>query len=127
MLIQDPKLSEEPHQVLNLKEPLFVGGAPDLSRLARAAAISEGFEGALQRISLGGVPVLQEQNIRSARDVSPFRGHPCSHRPGPCHHGGSLIIEKAAGDAEAVAFDGHTYLEYHNGVTKSHLSNEIPA
>ncbi|KAM7030447.1 LOW QUALITY PROTEIN: agrin [Acridotheres tristis] len=142
--------SPEPHQVLNLKEPLFVGGAPDLSRLARAAAISGGFEGALQGISLGGVPVLQEQNIRSARDVSPFRGHPCSHRPGPCHHGGScrpdlgsyecscqrgfsgshcerVIIEKAAGDAEAVAFDGHTYLEYHNGVTKSHLSNEIPA
>ncbi|XP_016158929.1 PREDICTED: agrin-like [Ficedula albicollis] len=37
-----------------------------------------------------------------------------------------VIIEKAAGEAEAVAFDGRTFLEFHNSVTKSHLSNEIP-
>ncbi|RMB91596.1 hypothetical protein DUI87_31825 [Hirundo rustica rustica] len=134
--------SPVPHMVLNLKEPLYVGGAPDFSRLARAAAISSGFEGALQKISLGGVPLLKEQNIRSAREISPFRGHPCTQRPAPCRHGGScspsmggyrcscprgfsgthcdrVIIEKAAGDAEAVAFDGRTYLEYHNAVTKS--------
>lgn len=29
-----------------------------------------------------------------------------------------VIIEKAAGDAEAIAFDGRTYMEYHNAVTK---------
>lgn len=28
------------------------------------------------------------------------------------------IIEKAAGDSEAIAFDGGTYIEYHNAVTK---------
>ncbi|NWZ43878.1 AGRIN protein, partial [Brachypodius atriceps] len=42
--------SPVPHMVLNLKEPLYVGGAPDLSKLARAAAISSGFQGALQRV-----------------------------------------------------------------------------
>ncbi|NXL15067.1 AGRIN protein, partial [Setophaga kirtlandii] len=133
--------SPVPHMVLNLKEPLYVGGAPDFSKLARAAAISSGFEGAVQRISVGGVPVLKEENIRSAREVAPFRGHPCTQKPNPCQHGGTcspslgsyqcschrgfsgahcekVIIEKAAGDAEAVAFDGHTYLEYHNSITK---------
>ncbi|XP_050838696.1 agrin [Serinus canaria] len=102
------------------------------------------------QISVGGVPVLKEQNIRSAREVTPFRGHPCTQKPNPCQHGGTcspslgsyqcschrgfsgahcekVIIEKAAGDTEAVAFDGRTYLEFHSGVTKSHLSNEIPA
>ncbi|CAN8198748.1 unnamed protein product [Coccothraustes coccothraustes] len=139
---ESPKSRKVPHMVLNLKEPFYVGGAPDFSKLARAAAISSGFEGAVQRISVGGVPVLKEQNIRSAREVSPFRGHPCTQKPNPCQHGGTcspslgsyqcschrgfsgahcekVIIEKAAGDTEAVAFDGRTYLEYHSGVTKS--------
>lgn len=39
-----------PHTVLNLKEPFYVGGAPDFSKLARAAAISSGFSGAVQRV-----------------------------------------------------------------------------
>ncbi|XP_033375262.1 agrin [Parus major] len=139
---ESPKSRKVPHMVLNLKEPFYVGGAPDFSRLARAAAISSGFQGAVQRISLEGVPVLQEQNIRSAREISPFRGHPCTQSPNPCQHGGTcspsmgtyecschrgfsgahcekVIIEKAAGDAEAVAFDGQTFLEYHNAITKS--------
>ncbi|XP_064586830.1 agrin isoform X4 [Zonotrichia leucophrys gambelii] len=147
---ESPKSRKVPHMVLNLKEPFYVGGAPDFSKLARAAAISSGFEGAVQKITVGGVPVLKEENIRSAREVSPFRGHPCTQKPNPCQHGGTcspslgsyqcschrgfsgahcekVIIEKAAGDAEAVAFDGRTYLEYHNSITKSHLSNEIPA
>ncbi|NXO71347.1 AGRIN protein, partial [Phainopepla nitens] len=142
--------SPMPHMVLNLKEPLYVGGAPDFSKLARAAAISSGFEGAVQKISLEGVPVLREQNIRSARGISPFRGHPCTQKPNPCHNGGScspslgsyqcscqrgfsgthcdtVIMEKAAGDAEAVAFDGRTFLEYHNAVTKSPEALDFPS
>ncbi|NXO13306.1 AGRIN protein, partial [Oriolus oriolus] len=142
--------SPVPHMVLNLKEPLYVGGAPDFSKLARAAAISSGFEGAVQRISVQGVPVLAEQNIRSAMEISPFRGHPCTQKPNPCQNGGScspsmegyecscqrgfsgahcekVIIEKAAGDAEAVAFDGRTYLEYHNAVTKSPEALDFPS
>ncbi|NWV29599.1 AGRIN protein, partial [Origma solitaria] len=134
--------SPVPHMVLNLKEPFYVGGAPDFSKLARAAAISSGFEGAVQRISVQGLPLLEEHNVRSAMEISPFRGHPCTQKPNPCHNGGScrpsmgaydcschrgfsgahcekVIIEKAAGDAEAVAFDGRTYLEYHNAVTRS--------
>lgn len=61
-----PSPSQVPHAFLNLKEPFYVGGAPDFSKLARAAAISTSFEGAVQRVrrhggtaraTLGGVPV----------------------------------------------------------------------
>lgn len=36
--------------MLNLKEPLYIGGAPDFSKLARAAAASSGFNGAIQLV-----------------------------------------------------------------------------
>uniref|UniRef100_A0A8C3LAK7 Agrin n=1 Tax=Chrysolophus pictus TaxID=9089 RepID=A0A8C3LAK7_CHRPC len=135
--------SPVPHAFLNLKEPFYVGGAPDFSKLARAAAISTGFYGAVQRVSLisiKGVPLLKEQHIRSAVEISPFRAHPCTQKPNPCQNGGTCSPrmesyecvcqrgfsgahcekgEKAAGDAEAIAFDGRTYMEYHNAVTKS--------
>ncbi|PKU32407.1 hypothetical protein llap_17288 [Limosa lapponica baueri] len=81
--------SPVPHTFLNLKEPFYVGGAPDFSKLARAAAISTSFNGAVQRISVKGVPVLKEQNIRSAIEISPFRGHPCTRKPNPCQNGGT--------------------------------------
>ncbi|XP_065277420.1 agrin [Emys orbicularis] len=139
---ESPKSRKVPHTSLNLKEPLYVGGAPDFSKLARAAAISTSFDGAVQRISIKGVPVLKEENIHSAIEISAFRSHPCSQKPNPCQNGGmctprlenyecacqrgfsgarceKVIIEKAAGDSEAIAFDGRTYLEYHNAVTKS--------
>ena len=38
------------HSELNLKESLYVGGAPDYSKLARAAALKEGFKGAIQKV-----------------------------------------------------------------------------
>ncbi|KYO31536.1 agrin isoform C [Alligator mississippiensis] len=147
--------SPVPHAFLNLKEPLYVGGAPDFSKLARAAAISTSFDGALQRISIKGIPVLKKENIRSAIEISTFRSHPCTQKPNPCRNGGmcnprlesyecacqrgfsgahceEVIIEKAAGDSEAIAFDGRTYMEYHNAVTKrvlvflSRLSHASP-
>uniref|UniRef100_A0A671XJA2 Agrin n=1 Tax=Sparus aurata TaxID=8175 RepID=A0A671XJA2_SPAAU len=69
-----------------------------------------------------------------------FQDHPCSQEP--CHNGGrcnpqldtyecvclsgfsgghcqNTIYEKSAGDTEAIAFDGRTFIEYHNAVTKS--------
>ncbi|KAJ7306392.1 hypothetical protein JRQ81_009738 [Phrynocephalus forsythii] len=131
-----------PHTSLNLKEPLYVGGAPDFSKLARAAAMSTSFDGAIQKISIKGIPVLKEENILSAVEIATFRSHPCTQKPSPCQNGGrcqprmegyectcprgffgshceKVIIEKAAGDSEAVAFNGRTYVEYHNAVTKS--------
>lgn len=36
--------------MLNLKEPLYVGGAPDFSKLARGAEVSSGFDGAIQLV-----------------------------------------------------------------------------
>uniref|UniRef100_A0A6I8PQH2 Agrin n=1 Tax=Ornithorhynchus anatinus TaxID=9258 RepID=A0A6I8PQH2_ORNAN len=130
--------SPVPHTSLNLKEPLFVGGAPDFSQLARAAALSSGFQGAIQWISLQGIPLLTKANVQAAAAVSQFHGHPCTRAPGqPCHHGGlclprldtyecqclrgfsgghceQVLIEKSAGDPEAIAFDGRTSIEYHN-------------
>uniref|UniRef100_A0AAQ4NYE8 Agrin n=1 Tax=Gasterosteus aculeatus aculeatus TaxID=481459 RepID=A0AAQ4NYE8_GASAC len=134
---------------LNLKESLFVGGAPDYSRLARVAALTEGFKGTIQEVSiiLMGTPILREENALRSSSVAMFQDHPCSQEP--CHNGGlckptlhtyeclclngfrgercqNPVYEKAAGEAEAIAFDGRTFIEYHNAVTKSQLTNEIP-
>ncbi|NWZ86949.1 AGRIN protein, partial [Poecile atricapillus] len=128
--------SPVPHMVLNLKEPFYVGGAPDFSRLARAAAISSGFQGAQALKPLGSLqgltfpwgqlwvchcPVRNAEggfspSPRRARNSLTFPGSSFSHVPA---FPPSVIIEKAAGDAEAVAFDGQTFLEYHNAITKS--------
>ncbi|XP_030277761.1 agrin isoform X5 [Sparus aurata] len=135
-----PKSRKNQHVDLNLKESLFVGGAPDYSRLARAAALTEGFKGTIQKIILMGTPVLREENAMRSSNVAMFQDHPCSQEP--CHNGGrcnpqldtyecvclsgfsgghcqNTIYEKSAGDTEAIAFDGRTFIEYHNAVTKS--------
>ncbi|XP_078805816.1 agrin isoform X18 [Oryzias latipes] len=145
---ESPKKSRKAvHSDLNLKESLFVGGAPDYSKLARAAGLTEGFKGTVQKIMLMSDPVLKEENALSSSNVAMFQGHPCSQEP--CQNGGRCnpmlatyecscfpgyvgdncsvaIHEKSAGETEAVAFDGRTFIEYHNGVTKSQLTNEIP-
>lgn len=33
--------------------------------------------------------MLKEENIRSAIEISPFRGHPCTQKPNPCQNGGT--------------------------------------
>ncbi|TNM86391.1 hypothetical protein fugu_006621 [Takifugu bimaculatus] len=139
---KDPVRGEAPnlHVDLNLKESLFVGGAPDYSRLARAAALTEGFKGTIQKIILMGTPIFKEDNILRSSNVATFQEHPCAQEP--CHNGGqcnpkldtyecvclsgfsgghcqSTIYEKSAGETEAIAFDGRTFIEYHNAVTKS--------
>ncbi|KAM5140325.1 agrin [Mantella aurantiaca] len=142
--------SPTPHNALNLKESLYVGGAPDFSKLARAAAISSSFEGSIQKLTIKGFPVLREENIVNAIEIATFLGHPCTQKPYPCQNGGLCIpkkesyecvcqrgfsggqcekatIEKSAGSSEAVSFDGKTYLEYHK-VTKNEkvlLTNEF--
>ncbi|XP_077588780.1 agrin isoform X4 [Stigmatopora nigra] len=129
------------HVDLNLKESLFVGGAPDYSRLARSAALTEGFKGTIQKIILMGTPILREENALRSQNLAMFQEHPCSREP--CHNGGrcnpqldtyecvclsgysgghcqNAIYEKSAGtETEAVAFDGRTFIEYHNAVTRS--------
>nr|XP_019944747.1 PREDICTED: agrin isoform X1 [Paralichthys olivaceus] len=142
-----PKSRKNLHVDLNLKETLFVGGAPDYSRLARVAALTEGFKGTIQKIILMGTPILREENALRSSNIAMFQHHPCSQDP--CHNGGhctpqldtyecvclsgfsgghcqNTIYEKSAGETEAVAFDGRTFIEYHNAVTKSQLTNEIP-
>ncbi|XP_028308664.1 agrin isoform X3 [Gouania willdenowi] len=142
-----PKSRKNLHVDLNLKESLFVGGAPDYSRLARVAALTEGFKGTIQKIILMGTPILREEHALRSINVATFQDHPCAQEA--CHNGGrcsplldgfecvcqggfsgdhcqNTIYEKAAGETEAVAFDGRTFIEYHNAVTKSQLTNEIP-
>ncbi|XP_047394458.1 agrin isoform X3 [Sciurus carolinensis] len=143
VLGESPKSRKVPHSMLNLKEPLYVGGAPDFSKLARAAAASSGFDGAIQLVSLGGRQLLAQEHVLRSVDVSPFVDHPCTQASGhPCLHGAACLpkeaaytclcpagfsglhceqglVEKAAGDLEALAFDGRTYIEYLNAVTES--------
>uniref|UniRef100_A0A8C7QHD9 Agrin n=1 Tax=Oncorhynchus mykiss TaxID=8022 RepID=A0A8C7QHD9_ONCMY len=139
---KDPVRGESPnqHTALNLKESLFVGGAPDFSRQARAASLKDGFKGAIQKITLMGTPILRQENALHSSDVAMFKGHPCSRYP--CHNGGlcnpmlesyecvcphgftgtacqNTILEKSAGESESIVFDGRTFIEYHNAVTKS--------
>ncbi|XP_067381825.1 agrin isoform X9 [Channa argus] len=142
-----PKSRKNLHVDLNLKESLYVGGAPDYSRLARVAALTEGFKGTIQKIILMGTPILREENALRSSNVAMFQDHPCSQEPclngGRCNpqldtyeciclsgfsggHCQNTIYEKSAGEAEAIAFDGRTFIEYHNAVTKSQLTNEIP-
>uniref|UniRef100_A0A665WYQ5 Agrin n=1 Tax=Echeneis naucrates TaxID=173247 RepID=A0A665WYQ5_ECHNA len=146
---KNPVRGEAPnlHVDLNLKESLFVGGAPDYSRLARVAALTDGFKGTIQKIVLIGTPILKEDHALRSSNVAMFQDHPCSQDP--CHNGGlcnpqldtyecvclngfsgghcqNTIYEKSAGETEAIAFDGRTFIEYHNAVTKSQLTNEIP-
>ncbi|XP_051282433.1 agrin isoform X6 [Dicentrarchus labrax] len=142
-----PKSRKNLHVDLNLKESLFVGGAPDYSRLARVAALTDGFKGTIQKIILMGTPILREENAMRSINIAMFQSHLCSQEP--CHNGGrcnpqldtyecvclngfsgghcqNTIYEKSAGETEAIAFDGRTFIEYHNAVTRSQLTNEIP-
>ncbi|XP_042159508.1 agrin isoform X1 [Oncorhynchus tshawytscha] len=137
---ESPKSRKNQHTALNLKESLFVGGAPDFSRQARAASLKDGFKGAIQKITLMGTPILRQENALHSSDVAMFKGHPCSRDP--CHYGGlcnpmlesyecvcphgftgtacqNTILEKSAGESESIVFDGRTFIEYHNAVTKS--------
>ncbi|XP_037684690.1 agrin isoform X2 [Choloepus didactylus] len=140
-----PVLGESPvpHTVLNLQEPLYVGGAPDFSKLARAAAASSGFNGAIQSVSLRGRQLLAPENLLRAVEVSTFQDHPCTRASGhPCLNGASCLprgatyeclcpggfsglhcgeglVEKSAGSLDTLAFDGQTHVEYLNAVTES--------
>uniref|UniRef100_A0A8C7Y7Y2 Agrin n=1 Tax=Oryzias sinensis TaxID=183150 RepID=A0A8C7Y7Y2_9TELE len=137
---QQPARGESPvrdgavHSDLNLKESLFVGGAPDYSKLARAAGLTEGFKGTIQKVKNGAL--LLPENALSSSNVAMFHGHPCSQEP--CQNGGRCNpmlatyecscfpgyvgdncsvgerLDKSAGETEAVAFDGRTFIEYHN-------------
>ncbi|XP_053339274.1 agrin [Clarias gariepinus] len=146
---KDPVRGESPnqHTDLNLKESLYVGGVPDFHKVPRVAGIKDGFKGAIQKITLMGTPILKADNALHSRDVSMYPHHPCStdvcENGGECNpmlesfecvcpfgftgpHCQHATYEKAAGESEAIAFDGRTFIEYHNGVTKSQLTNEIP-
>lgn len=43
----------------------------------------------MAQISIKGTPVLKEENVRSAVEISPFRSHPCTQKPSPCQNGGA--------------------------------------
>lgn len=63
------------HVDLNLKESLFVGGAPDYSRLARAAALTEGFKGTIQKVRFVSLCVFKEFRVVSSCICIVFTNH----------------------------------------------------
>lgn len=62
--------------MLNLKEPLYIGGAPDFSKLARGAAVSSGFDGAIQLV-WGRVPARVLHSARAILCVESVLGEGC--------------------------------------------------
>lgn len=70
-----------PHTVLNLKEPLYVGGAPDFSKLARAAAVAAGFDGAVQLVSGAGAGPPPRRGRRAGQWLSFCRPPGLPERP----------------------------------------------
>jgi len=48
---------------------------------------------------------------------SPEKENPLSPSS-PSPSSSTAVYEKAAGETEAIAFDGRTFVEYHNAVTK---------
>lgn len=140
--------SPAPHTALNLKEALYVGGAPDFNKFARAAAITSGFSGAIQKLSIKSVPLLKKVNIRKAMEISNYRSHPCTKKVNPCQNGGvcsprlreydcmcqrgfsgtqceKALEEKSAGESESIAFNGRTFIEYHNTVIRSEKAIQV--
>ncbi|XP_012590000.1 PREDICTED: agrin [Condylura cristata] len=97
VLGESPKSRKVPHTVLNLKEPLYVGGAPDFSKLARAAAVASGFDGAIQRVSLNGRQLLTQEHVVRSVGAASFPDHPCARASGhPCLHGAVCLPREAA-------------------------------
>ena len=115
-----------PHTVLNLKEPLFVGGAPDFSKLARAAAVSSGFDGAIQLVCTAGVGPRGAQGRRGAGGSealvqSQGRAHP---RGGLCPLGRRTQAgQKLSCPTSQVSLNGRQLLTRENVVRAVDVSS----
>ncbi|XP_078729557.1 agrin-like [Lampetra fluviatilis] len=139
-------LGEAPgnHLSLDLREALFLGGVPDYTRTARAAAITSGLDGAIQKFSVSGFNVLLDVvSSRFLLDVTTFREHPCTSGNKYCRNGGTCVpnlsgyecscprgfsgktCQTAPTDRaavaldEPVAFNGKTFIEYQSNNAKS--------
>ncbi|XP_032824188.2 agrin-like isoform X2 [Petromyzon marinus] len=146
-------LGEAPgnHLSLDLRGALFLGGVPDYTRTARAAAITSGLDGAIQKFSVSGFNVLLDVvSSRFLLDVTTFREHPCTSGHKYCQNGGTCVPDRFRYDCscprgfsgrrcetaptdraavaldEAVAFNGKTFIEYQSTNAKSHAMNEVP-
>ncbi|XP_055334862.1 agrin-like [Paramacrobiotus metropolitanus] len=134
---------------LNLEMGTFIGGVKNFFQTARSAKLDSYFDGAVQMVNINGRQWDDlSQEAAEMNNVKPFSGPPCHEKEEKCLNGGLCIprlstfkckcqpmfggerCEKAlAADfsktllQKAVRFDGHTFLEYPNLVTKS-LDNQ---
>lgn len=99
--------------MLNLKEPLYVGGAPDFSKLARGAAVSSGFDGAIQLV-WGRVPARFStvQQRRATLYVDSVLGEGC------------LIRERSRCD-NGTPFPPQVSLSGHQLLTREHVLQAV--
>uniref|UniRef100_H2Z5C7 Agrin n=1 Tax=Ciona savignyi TaxID=51511 RepID=H2Z5C7_CIOSA len=131
---QDPVYGHSPsqHSLLDLRQPLYIGGVPDYTRISPDAAIKTGLNGALQKVIFLNLPLspgvsVEQYNVRA------FNAHICFRNPcengGTCHPRGAEYICICSpnftgnncedGDDEqatAVYFDGSTRVMYRNAI-----------
>uniref|UniRef100_UPI00358F0C2B agrin isoform X2 n=1 Tax=Myxine glutinosa TaxID=7769 RepID=UPI00358F0C2B len=138
------------HMSLDLRESLYLGGVPDYSKIASAAAVTDGLDGAIQKLSVDASEVkFHGGGVRDAGDIHPFIHHVCIRRGNPCKNSGTCrprmayftcdcrpgfhgrICETAVIDRMALhhhdtfALDGQTFLEYQSSVRSN--TNSTPS
>ncbi|KAK6177684.1 hypothetical protein SNE40_015737 [Patella caerulea] len=126
------------HKELNLGRPLYIGGFKDKLDVPFTSNIETGFTGSIQRIIINGrvIDNLMESS-EEMRNIEEYDGAPCNVNP--CQNGGvcqpmlnnadckcpiNFMGEKCNKRADhvdrdqPVSFDGHTFLNYPNEVSK---------
>lgn len=98
--------------MLNLKEPLYIGGAPDFSKLARGAAVSSGFDGAIQLV-WGRVPARVLHSARAILCVESVLGEGC------------LIRERNRYDNSTPSSPPQVSLSGHQLLTREHVLQAV--
>ncbi|CAG9855043.1 unnamed protein product [Phyllotreta striolata] len=129
---------------LNLKTPLYIGSVGSWKQIHRLSGASKGFKGAIQKITLNGIPLPITQALPDcvavvthnvtgcSANVGYYTGPPCSLDNNPCLNSGECVpdldnftckcaenykgkyCEIVDEDSIAIRLDGMTFLQYRN-------------